>query len=56
MDHVNIPDPVAEMFRAMQEEIQTLKQEIAWLKQNSGGSTGNDTQSLQHVEQKKRSI
>jgi serine O-acetyltransferase len=56
MDHVNIPDPVAEMFRAMQEEIHMLKQEVARLKQNSGGSSSNDTQSLQHVEQKKRSI
>lgn len=59
LDQVNLPDPVAEMFRTMQSEIITLKQEIELLKKQNvratfesdleqGGSTENDSQALQY--------
>ncbi len=49
MDHVNIPDPVAEMFRSLQEEVALLKLEIEKLKQKTG-SVSDDHQSLQHID------
>ncbi|MCH5585910.1 serine O-acetyltransferase [Shimazuella sp. AN120528] len=50
MDHVNIPDPVAEMFRAIQEEIDELRKEVEGLKRHTGGKTTDGSQSLQHIE------
>ncbi|WP_037465125.1 serine O-acetyltransferase [Shimazuella kribbensis] len=50
MDHVNIPDPVAEMFRSIQDEIAILKKEVDWLKRHTGGKSPDDSQSLQHIE------
>jgi serine O-acetyltransferase len=50
MDHVNIPDPVAEMFRSIQDEIAALKTEVEWLKRHTGGKSSDDSQSLQHIE------
>jgi serine O-acetyltransferase len=50
MDHVNIPDPVAEMFRSIQDEIAALKMEVEWLKRRTGGKSSDDSQSLQHIE------
>jgi serine O-acetyltransferase len=50
MDHVNIPDPVAEMFRAIQEEIDELRKEVEGLKRYTGGKSADDSQSLQHIE------
>jgi serine O-acetyltransferase len=50
MDHVNIPDPVAEMFRSIQDEIAMLKKEVDWLKRHTGGKSSDDNQSLQHIE------
>jgi serine O-acetyltransferase len=49
MDHVNIPDPVAEMFFAMQEEIAALRQELEMLKKHTGGESTDDSQNLQHI-------
>ncbi|WP_369813735.1 serine O-acetyltransferase [Thermoactinomyces sp. DSM 45892] len=37
LDQVNLPDPVAEMFRGLQGEIALLKQEIEHLKQEQNG-------------------
>ncbi|GAB7387319.1 serine O-acetyltransferase [Bacillaceae bacterium] len=39
LDHVNLPDPVADMIRAMQKEIDQLKKEIAEIK---GGNRVNE--------------
>lgn len=50
MDHVNIPDPVAEMFRVIQDEIAELRKEVERLKRYTGGQSTDDSQSLQHIE------
>lgn len=33
LDHVNLPDPIADMFRQMQREIEALRNEVAMLKE-----------------------
>lgn len=50
MDHVNIPDPVAEMLRAIQKEVDELRKEVEGLKRYTGGKSTDDSQSLQHIE------
>ncbi|TCS94225.1 serine O-acetyltransferase EpsC [Hazenella coriacea] len=61
LDQVNLPDPVAEICRSMQQEIDELKQEMAQLKNqaqrenhssetNQGGSNEHDNQTLQHTD------
>jgi serine O-acetyltransferase len=50
MDHVNIPDPVAEMFRSIQAELDELRKEVEVLKSRTGGKSTDDSQSLQHIE------
>jgi serine O-acetyltransferase len=50
MDHVNIPDPVAEMFRSIQAELDELRKEVEGLKSRTGGKSTDDSQSLQHIE------
>lgn len=57
LDHVNLPDPVAEMFRTMQMEIDNLKKELEELKRNQKqaleGGVAEDEQEhtdLQHID------
>ena len=50
MHHVNIPDPVAEMLRAIQKEVDELRKEVEGLKRYTGGKSTDDSQSLQHIE------
>lgn len=62
LDQVNLPDPVAEMFRGMQGEIQALKQEVELLKQQQrmqtqlitegqqGGNSNHEHQTVQHTD------
>ncbi|GAA4873100.1 serine O-acetyltransferase [Paenibacillus vulneris] len=37
LDHNNLPDPVVDMFRQMQEQIDDLKQQVQELKNQNGG-------------------
>ncbi|SEN59910.1 serine O-acetyltransferase [Lihuaxuella thermophila] len=57
LDQVNLPDPVEKMFRAMQAEINALRDEIERLKQGAktdeppssqGGPNQDDTKALQY--------
>lgn len=58
LDQVNLPDPVAEMFRSMQAEIATLRNEIEQLKAeekkdeststDQGGPKDHDSKTLQY--------
>lgn len=62
LDQVNLPDPVAEMFRGLQGEIQALKQEVEILKQQQnmqtrlipegqqGGNTNHEHQTIQYTD------
>ncbi|WP_044641860.1 serine O-acetyltransferase [Risungbinella massiliensis] len=56
LDQVNLPDPVQEMFRVMQKEIQELKQELDELKKRSikvedpEGGTNDEGQALQYFD------
>ncbi|SFJ37278.1 serine O-acetyltransferase EpsC [Thermoflavimicrobium dichotomicum] len=57
LDHVNLPDPVAEMFRSMQDEIAKLKTELASLKEkvdskDQGGAKKHDSPALQYDDSK----
>ncbi|MRG28939.1 MULTISPECIES: serine O-acetyltransferase [Laceyella] len=61
LDQVNLPDPIAELCRSMQAEIQALKEEVEKLKQGQqdessarneqGGNKDNDHPALQHTDQ-----
>ncbi|MFC7442685.1 serine O-acetyltransferase [Laceyella putida] len=61
LDQVNLPDPIAELCRSMQAEIQALKEEVAKLKQGQrdessardeqGGNKENDHPALQYTDQ-----
>ncbi|AUS07610.1 serine O-acetyltransferase [Laceyella sacchari] len=61
LDQVNLPDPIAELCRSMQAEIQALKEEVEKLKQwqqdessarnEQGGNKDNDHPALQHTDQ-----
>jgi serine O-acetyltransferase len=61
LDQVNLPDPIAELCRSMQAEIQALKEEVKKLKQGQqdessarneqGGNKDNDHPALQHTDQ-----
>ncbi|MGQ5395935.1 serine O-acetyltransferase [Paenibacillus sp. M.A.Huq-84] len=46
LDHNNLPDPVIDMFRQLQEQIEELKVEVATIKSKSGGSQENDAKNL----------
>ncbi|MCR8636328.1 serine O-acetyltransferase [Paenibacillus radicis (ex Xue et al. 2023)] len=46
LDHNNLPDPVVDMFRQLQEQIEELKVEVATIKSKSGGSQENDVKNL----------
>ncbi|RAL23226.1 serine O-acetyltransferase [Thermoflavimicrobium daqui] len=53
LDHVNLPDPVAEMFRSMQSEISQLKTELEALKRavdsnEQGGTKEHGSPALQY--------
>lgn len=57
LDQVNLPDPIAEMFRSMNAEIQALKKEIEQLKGQSaseqqGGDTNDGHQVVQYSDEK----
>ncbi|MFB9276784.1 serine O-acetyltransferase [Cohnella cellulosilytica] len=55
LDHTNLPDPLIEMFRLMQKEINDLKSEVARLKgerpQGGGGSEGGPAGSREEPEE-----
>ncbi|NOU92857.1 serine O-acetyltransferase [Paenibacillus sp. LMG 31456] len=46
LDHNNLPDPVIDMFRQLQEQIEELKIEVAAIKSKSGGSQEHDAKNL----------
>ncbi|WP_425464877.1 serine O-acetyltransferase [Paenibacillus piri] len=46
LDHHNLPDPVIDMFRQMQEQIEQLKAEVAAIKSKSGGSQEHGAKNL----------
>jgi serine O-acetyltransferase len=60
LDQVNLPDPIAEMFRSMHAEMNALKKEVEELKrklentkatEDQGGTTGDDRPALQYNDQ-----
>lgn len=46
LDHANLPDPVVEMFRQMQRQIDDLQEQLEEEKKRNGGRELNATQSL----------
>jgi serine O-acetyltransferase len=46
LDHASLPDPVVDMFRHMQEQIDLLRWELEEEKRRNGGRTLHDTQSV----------
>jgi serine O-acetyltransferase len=53
LDHVNLPDPVADMIRSMQEEISRLRQEVDALKKGreaEGGEKHDVSANIQHAD------
>jgi serine O-acetyltransferase len=46
LDHVDLPDPINEIFRSLQEQIDELKEELRRLKEQNGGVKEHDTQSV----------
>lgn len=46
LDHASLPDPVVDMFRSMQEQIDSLRLELEQEKKRNGGRTLHDTQSV----------
>lgn len=55
LDHVNLPDPVADRLREMEQEIAKLKKEIAVLK-GMERNERNDRHDVQHTDEKERSV
>lgn len=67
LDQVNLPDPVAEVCRSMQIQIDELKKEVARLQSqiqmeedhsqtDEGGTDEYDNQTLQHTHEEERTI
>lgn len=46
LDHASLPDPVVDMFRLMQEQIDALRMELEEEKKRNGGLKLHDTQSV----------
>jgi serine O-acetyltransferase len=46
LDHASLPDPVVDMFRHMQEQIDELKKQLEEEKKRNGGHMLHDTQSV----------
>jgi serine O-acetyltransferase len=46
LDHANLPDPVIELCRTLQEQIDQLKVQLEEEKQKNGGTKEHDTQSV----------
>jgi len=46
LDHANIPDPIIDMFRQLQQQVEELKKEVEAMKQTNGGTLTHDTQSV----------
>lgn len=46
LDHASLPDPVVDMFRHMQEQIDALRQELEEEKNRNGGRALHDTTSV----------
>ncbi|PZE19160.1 serine O-acetyltransferase [Paenibacillus xerothermodurans] len=56
LDHNKLPDPMIDMFRHMQQQIDELKAELAATKSKHGGSQEHGTENLQHANQSKGGV
>ncbi|MNV99691.1 Serine acetyltransferase [compost metagenome] len=46
LDHANLPDPVVDMFRMMQDQINELHEELKQEKERNGGNKQYDTKNI----------
>lgn len=53
LDHVNLPDPVAETLRSMQKQIDQMKQELDEVRREG---CDDERSSVQHVESEERNV